>query len=552
MRFLDRMSLGAKLALAPLLATAIVLVLVLFQASSLNTIRSSSQRFTTTDYPVVMSLKALQENVMAAQFYQVDFEAHHDPAAAAAYRRDLKEGADQLATLVDLTKGGTSVAPTQIAAIQEQFHAYQQSSLEAVTAASAGGATPTAGQTASIAGLSRTALGGAQNLDATLDSVIETQTANATTLADTLDSNIARRLTTTLIVGVVAIALSLILFALLRLSVLRPLKPVVASLFAASRQVLGAAGQVAVASQEMASGASEQAAGLEETSSSLEEMAAVTQQNLDGSREARQISAGGADMAEEGARAMGELSEAIQSIRQSSESTARIIKTIDEIAFQTNLLALNAAVEAARAGEAGKGFAVVAEEVRNLAQRSADAAKSTAQLIEESQVNAARGVKVTDHVTDMFNNDIVAVATKIAELVSGVAASSEEQAQGIEQINRAVAQMDAVTQSNAAIAEETASAGEELSAQARELDEVTRAMRAVVEGARRAELGADKQALTAYSRPDAQAVAGSRNGRRPDAPRAGVRTGARDGRGFARDLTPEQVIPLDMADLEDF
>ena len=148
---------------------------------------------------------------------------------------------------------------------------------------------------------------------------------------------------------------------------------------------------------------------------------------------------------------MAEISAAIEGIRTSSEDTARIIKTIDEIAFQTNLLALNAAVEAARAGEAGKGFAVVAEEVRNLAQRSAEAARSTADLIEESQANAVRGVEVTGRARAMFN-DIVAVSAEVAEYVGAASRSAEEQAQGIEQINQAVAQFDAVTQSNAATA----------------------------------------------------------------------------------------------------
>ena len=172
---------------------------------------------------------------------------------------------------------------------------------------------------------------------------------------------------------------------------------------------------------------------------------------------------------------------AIDQIKSSSDQTAKILKTIDEIAFQTNLLALNAAVEAARAGDAGKGFAVVAEEVRNLAMRSAEAAKNTATLIEESQKNADNGVTVSAEVAEILSQ-IVIGSQKVTQLSAEVSAGSNEQAQGIEQVNVAVAQMDKVTQSNAANAEESASASEELSAQARELNDMVNTLVQIVGG----------------------------------------------------------------------
>jgi methyl-accepting chemotaxis protein len=233
-------------------------------------------------------------------------------------------------------------------------------------------------------------------------------------------------------------------------------------------QVNAAASQISSGSQSLAEGASEQASSLEEISSSLEEMSAMTRQNADNSSQATGLAAVANKSADKGQETMKEMLATIIKIKTSSDETAKIVKTIDEIAFQTNLLALNAAVEAARAGEAGKGFAVVAEEVRNLAQRSAKAAKTTADLIEESVHNAEDGVNVTGQVAAVLD-EIADGSKKMNTLVIEIATASEEQAKGIEQVNMAVSELDKVTQQNAANAEESASAGEELSSQATEL-----------------------------------------------------------------------------------
>jgi methyl-accepting chemotaxis protein len=187
--------------------------------------------------------------------------------------------------------------------------------------------------------------------------------------------------------------------------------------------------------------------------------------------EANQLSSQAKDSAESGSASMHKMSDAIGKIRNSADETANIVKTIDEIAFQTNLLALNAAVEAARAGDAGKGFAVVAEEVRNLAQRSAQAAKSTSDLIAESIENAKHGVAVNDEVNRNLD-EIVERVGKITSLVSEISNASDEQTKGIEELSRSVVQMDEITQNNASNAEESATAAEEMSAQAEELRKV--------------------------------------------------------------------------------
>jgi len=233
-------------------------------------------------------------------------------------------------------------------------------------------------------------------------------------------------------------------------------------------QVASASGQISSGSQNLAQGANEQASSLEEVSASLEEMSSMTRQNAENAMQAKNLSTEADQNAKSGSEAMGRMSQSIQKIKESSDQTAKIVKTIDEIAMQTNLLALNAAVEAARAGEAGRGFAVVAEEVRNLAQRSAQAAKNTADMIGESVKNADDGVKISREVAQSFES-IAQGTRKVSDLIAEIAAASKEQATGIKQVNDAVGQMDKVTQQNAANAEESASAAEELSSQASEL-----------------------------------------------------------------------------------
>lgn len=230
------------------------------------------------------------------------------------------------------------------------------------------------------------------------------------------------------------------------------------------------AAQIASASQSLAEGANEQAASLEETSASLEEMASMTRRNAESAQSATQLAQQARLAADHGATHTQALAAAMEAIKISSNDVAKIIKTIDEIAFQTNILALNAAVEAARAGEAGLGFAVVADEVRHLAQQSAQAAKETTDKIESAIARTEQGVEVSATVIQGLQ-EIVAKIRQVDDLVAEVAAASQEQSQGIEQINTAVGQLDKVTQSNAANAQQSAGAAEELSTQAESIQE---------------------------------------------------------------------------------
>ena len=287
-------------------------------------------------------------------------------------------------------------------------------------------------------------------------------------ISDDSAKGLSTATTTTLVGLLVAVVLGVFLAVFMVRSITGPINKVINGMQAGSEQVSSAAGQVSASSQQLAEGASEQASSLEETAASLEMMSAGSKQSAENSRQANTHSQQVKGNAERGQQAMQGLNEAMEKIKNSSDETAKIIKTIDEIAFQTNLLALNAAVEAARAGDAGKGFAVVAEEVRNLAQRSAEAAKGTADLIDGAKANSDLGVQATAEVSTILE-EVVGGIIEVSDLISEVSNNVEEQARSVGEINNAVAQMDTVTQSNAAGAEESASAAEEMSAQASEM-----------------------------------------------------------------------------------
>jgi methyl-accepting chemotaxis protein len=231
------------------------------------------------------------------------------------------------------------------------------------------------------------------------------------------------------------------------------------------------AAQISSTSQHLSQSSSQQAASLQEISTSLSEMTAHTSRTAKNVEQASTLAGTAATAAERGAKEMKDLGAAIDAIRESSADVGRIIRVIDEIAFQTNLLALNAAVEAARAGEAGRGFAVVAEEVRSLAQRSAEAAKSTSQLIEESARRAQNGVRTAAHVEQSLG-EIVAKTQSVNTLLRDIAVSAEQQARGIHQVHEGVGELDELTQQNAATSEELAASAQETAGQVTLLSEL--------------------------------------------------------------------------------
>lgn len=333
---------------------------------------------------------------------------------------------------------------------------------------------------------------------------------------------------------VIAVAAAIILWTVQR-SISTPINHIVENLNEGAEQLSSASAEISSASQMLAEGASEQAASIQESSSSLEEISSRTKKNADNATQADRLMKESNEVVLKANRSMGELSSAMEEISKTGEETAKIIKTIDEIAFQTNLLALNAAVEAARAGEVGAGFAVVAGEVRNLAMRAAEAARNTSHLIDGTVKRIKQGSDLVVKTNEAFS--AVAKGThKVGELVSEIAISSREQAQGLEQVNKAVDEMDKIAQRNAANAEESASTSEELSAQAVQMKDIVSAMVKLV-GENEKRGVREELAPSPENRP--YELKAKRLRKKMDLP-------------HLAEMDPEKIIPMDKAKLSDF
>ena len=271
-----------------------------------------------------------------------------------------------------------------------------------------------------------------------------------------------------LIVAGCALAVSALIGGWLAMGIAKPLTGAISSIDEISSHVSSMSSQLSAAGKTLAEGANSQAASLEQTSASLEEVASMTARNADNARDAKQLSDQTRVAADAGSADMAAMSNAMKDIEAAANNIAKIIKTIDDIAFQTNILSLNAAVEAARAGEAGMGFAVVAQEVRNLAQRSATAAHETAAMIEDSIQKSHNGIEISGKVA-LSLSTMVDHARKVNDLLGEITAASQEQSQGIHQVNGAVCEMEKVTQSNASSSEEMAASTVELNREAEAL-----------------------------------------------------------------------------------
>ncbi len=275
------------------------------------------------------------------------------------------------------------------------------------------------------------------------------------------------------------VVVSLTFSILMTRRIVKPLVAVTEGISDAAGQIAAASSQVSISSQGLADGTSSQASAVEETAASLEEMSSMTKQTSVNAAQASQMSSDAMEQMKKARVSMKELIASMQDIAKASEETQKIVKTIDEISFQTNLLALNAAVEAARAGEAGAGFAVVADEVRNLAMRAAEAAKNTSDLIEGTSKKIHQGNQLIVQ-TDSWYRDVAVTTQKVGEVIREIAGASKEQALGVEQVSRAIAEIDGVTQQVAATAGENAEASERMNEQASHMNGFVMELSAVI------------------------------------------------------------------------
>ncbi|MCP4352931.1 MAG: hypothetical protein GY795_46365 [Desulfobacterales bacterium] len=343
------------------------------------------------------------------------------------------------------------------------------------------------------------------------------------------------------ITSLIVLVTALGFWIFLAYDIVGPFNRVITGIKEESGQTMAASRQILYTCQSLSEGTSEQAASVEETSSSMEQMASMTRQNAKNAAQADNLMKEAGQAIERANRSMNELTGSMDEISKASQETSRIVKTIDEIAFQTNLLALNAAVEAARAGEAGAGFAVVADEVRNLAMRSAEAARNTSALIEDTVKKIEKGSELVIRANDAFS-EVAVSASKVGELVGDISVASDEQARGIEQVNKGTVEMDKATQENAANAEELVAVSEQMNGQAERMKEFIDQL-AVMSGGSMEESG-----MTQYTTDKQRTI----KRQIPKAPvRRPVKTEITALPGKS-EVSPEQIIPLDDEDFKDF
>ncbi len=325
------------------------------------------------------------------------------------------------------------------------------------------------------------------NLSTYSEKIVNAAASLANAQEASIDSYMSQAVVTTMMSGAIIILVAILLASFITRSLVRQLTSNMNELSSSANLVSNASKQLTSAGQQLSEGSNQQAASIEETSATMDETSSMVQQNAENTHQANDLAQEASDAAADGSAKMKGMTQSMEELKKSSKEISKIIKIIDDIAFQTNMLALNAAVEAARAGEAGLGFAVVAEEVRSLAQKSAQAAKDTEEIIDKNMKLSDQGVTLSQEVNKSLNT-IMLKTNDVNKLMDEVEVASEEQAKGTAQVTIAIAQMENVVQANAATAEESAASAEALQNQALALEKIVIELNDLVSGKHKAKV----------------------------------------------------------------
>ena len=458
---MQNMTIGKRLGLGFSVVLVIVAILGGYTAYQLRTVESSVDRIVVDSLPGTALSGAIMGNVKAAYTDALEHIASTDAKEMDAAQADILRIRGVLTKQFDAYQ--KTITMEEDRANFEKIQPLRKAFLETMDASLA--FSKEGKKAEALAYLHEKVQPTFEQYDAAVVGLADWNAKEGATSGDVVAKAIESTYAGVLVGVGLAIALGILIAFLIVRSTGSVLRASVRTLKDGAHQVTAASTQVSSASQSLSQGATEQAASIEETSASMEEMASMSRQNANNSRQAETLIRTVDTRVNESNQSLGAMVSSMTAIKESSNNISRIIKTIDEIAFQTNILALNAAVEAARAGEAGMGFAVVADEVHRLAQRSAEAARNTADLIEQSIVRSNEGAERVEQMAGSIRSITDAVG-EVRQLVEAVSTASQQQAQGFDQVSQAIAQMEKVTQTNAATAEESAAASEELNAQA--------------------------------------------------------------------------------------